>query len=126
MPQTSSEITRQSIRLFPVSNTEVNIERLPDEESRKGMELCYRDEGDEGNLVQSAIWYLIAIGGLSLYAVFCISLPSLVFRLWRELQAVEGLPMVAMMLATMLGLALLLSLVFFPIHLREALVVASI
>lgn len=126
MPQAPSEITRQPVRLFPASNTEVNVERLPDEEALRGMELCYRGETDESNPRRCAVVYLLLIVALSLYAVFCTLSPSIALQIWRKLQAIEGLPIVAAMVLVMLAGAVLLSLVFLPSHIRLALAVASV
>jgi len=44
MSISSSNISRSSLRNWPISNTEVNTERLPSPMDFKGMELCYRAE----------------------------------------------------------------------------------
>lgn len=123
-----SEVLRNRIEFFPLSNTEVNVERLPANGSLRQMALCYREGqlSPAGRDEKTTLAVLTFSLGGALYASLGMAAPQLIQKAWQGAQQVEGLPVAGGMLVMMLSSAGLLSLVFVPSAPRLALGVMSL
>jgi hypothetical protein len=94
MPQTRSQIARQSVRFKPISNTEVNVERLPDPKSLQTTKLCYREQPvlEPGWEVRTGFWLMAGALGGSLFACGCLVAPYVALQGWAAMSTVEGVP----------------------------------
>ncbi len=123
MQNQSSAVVRQSIRFSPHSNTELNGERLPDPKSLAGMELRFRAEsGTSYVLERYPAISLIAFSSFGcLMAFACFRLPQLAQRLLHEANSIEGMPVIAGMVAGLMVIIAALLLVFVPKDIRRGL-----
>lgn len=128
MPIESTEIRRQSILNSPVSNTELNSERLPDAKALEGMELRYREETSSWAMLEryplAALTTAVLLG--SSYAMALHASPGLAAWLWLKAQEVEGMPVVGAMIAVMLLIIALLALVLIPKEIRRGFAALSL
>jgi hypothetical protein len=125
MPQTRSQIARQSVRFKPISNTEVNVERLPHPKSLQTTELCHREQPvlEPGWQARTVLWLTAGAVVGSLFASGCLAAPQVALQGWTAMSTVEGLPVVGAMVLGMFALIALLSLVFIPTQARNGLFV---
>jgi hypothetical protein len=124
----SQEIVRRQIRFYPTSTTEINLERLPAEQSLKSMKLRYREEPreDAGGARKAALYSAAFVVLGFLYAWLLVAAPRLASIVWPEIRSMEGLPVVLAMLAGMLGLIGLLCLFFVSSAVRLLLLILSL
>ena len=122
MPIDQTEVQRLSIKHAPVSNTEINTERLPEPKALEGMELRLRAESSAmRGLVGSPIVSLMTLSTLgALYALTLNSLPTLAGCLWSETQRTEGMTVVAGMLAGLVAVGGISILLLMPKSVRCA------
>lgn len=125
MSANSSNVLRQSIRVSPTSNTEVNTARLPDPKSLDGMELRYREESPNINSA-SPVAFSLWMAACGVYAMVWKQAPYVGEWLWREAHNVEGMPVVGAMLAGMVFLIAVFSVVLVPKEVRLALLAISL
>src|SRR5262249_25385190 len=127
MPIETTEVRRDSIRHAPHSNTEFNVERLPDAKSIEGMELRFRHEQPLGPVGKHPFLFLATFSALGLlYALAWSMLPSSLEWLWQKLQETEGMPVVGGMVGALVLILLGLLLVFVPKELRRAFFVLTV
>ena len=125
MSISSSDVSRASLRTSPISNTEINFERLPNRQALEGMEFRYRDE----RAYSSSKAFVIALGLVVIgqfYACLWRLAPRIIEWLWQKCHEIDGMPVVGGMLG---GLALLIaacSVVLLPKQFRKALAAISL
>jgi hypothetical protein len=126
MSVATTNVQRQSIVHSPISNTELNLERLPDAKALAGMELLFRVDCTPSLLAKHPLGTLTAFALLGcLYAFTCYSTPAIIDQLWTKAKETEGMPVVASMLGALIAMAACLLLVFVPKDIRRGLIVLS-
>ncbi len=123
----TTNVHRESIVHSPISNTELNAERLPDAKALAGMELLFRGDCAPSLLAKHPVSTLtvFALSGC-LYAFTCSTAPALIDQLWAKAQETEGMPIVGSMLAALTAMVAGLSLVFVPKYIRRGVIVLSV
>jgi hypothetical protein len=122
-----TDVHRQSIHHSPVSNTELNLERLPDAKALAGMELRFRPESQSSFMARYPFGTLVTF--LSLGSVYTLGLymsPQFATWLWLKLQETQGMAVVGSMIAALLAMIVALGLVFLPKDIRRGLAALSL
>lgn len=99
-----TSIIRQRIQHFPISNTELNYERLPEPEALRDMALQFREEfsskADRRRVVESAVVaFAVLAGG---FGIFTLLGPALLLPVLAWIRSIEGLPIVAGMICALI------------------------
>ena len=120
-------VRRDSTRYSPTSNTEINFERLPVARSVAEMEIRYRHELTTlSGVARHPLLSLTVVCVVGVfYTIGVFALPSAVQWAWEQANEMEGLPVVAAMLASMVALTAGFSLAFLPKDLRWGLMSAT-